>query len=66
MPENGRKNICRDKQTTNKVPLMYLTLKCLRQGTNSIFQLFQQGREIQSTFKNLQISSKIAQQLSKS
>ena len=29
MQENGRKNIFRDKQTRNKVPLMFLDLKVL-------------------------------------
>ena len=29
MPENGRNNIFRDKQTTNKVPLMFLDVKVL-------------------------------------
>ena len=27
MPENDRKNICREKQNTNKVPLMFLDVK---------------------------------------
>ena len=29
MPGKGRKNIFRDKQTTNKVPLMFLDVKVL-------------------------------------
>ena len=29
MPENGRNKIYRDKQTTNKVPLMFLDVKLL-------------------------------------
>ena len=29
MPENDRKNIFRDKQTTNKVPLMFLDVRVL-------------------------------------
>ena len=29
MPQNGRKNIFRDKQTKNKVPLMFLDVKVL-------------------------------------
>ena len=64
MPENGRKNICRDKETTNHVLLMFLRLKCLRKGTNSIFELSQQRREVQCTVKNLKISSKTGQQFS--
>ena len=30
MPENGRKNIFRDKETTNKVPLTCLAVKVLK------------------------------------
>ena len=29
MAENGRKNIFKDKQTTHKVPLMFLDVKVL-------------------------------------
>ena len=29
MPENGRKNIFRNKEITNKVPLMFLDVKVL-------------------------------------
>ena len=29
MPENGRKNVVRDKETINKVPLMFLDVKML-------------------------------------
>ena len=29
MPKNGRKNIFRDKQTTNKVPLIFFDVKVL-------------------------------------
>ena len=29
MPENATKNIFREKQTTNKVPLMFLDVKVL-------------------------------------
>ena len=29
VPENGRINIFRDQQTTNKVPLMFLDVKVL-------------------------------------
>ena len=29
MPENGRKNIFREKETTNKVPLVFLVFKVL-------------------------------------
>ena len=29
MPENGRKNVFREKQTTKKVPLMFLDVKVL-------------------------------------
>ena len=29
MPQNGKKNVLRDKQTTKKVPLMFLDLKVL-------------------------------------
>ena len=29
MAQNGRKNIFREKQTTNKVPLMFLDVKVL-------------------------------------
>ena len=29
IPENGRKNIFRDKETTNMVPLMFLDVKVL-------------------------------------
>ena len=29
MPENGRKNVFKGKQTTNKVPLMFLDVKVL-------------------------------------
>ena len=31
MPENGRKNMFRDEQTTHKVPLMLLDIKILMQ-----------------------------------
>ena len=29
IPENGRKNVFRDKQTTNKVAVMFLDVKVL-------------------------------------
>ena len=32
MPENGRNNIFRDKQATNKVPLMFLDIKVLTES----------------------------------
>ena len=32
MPQNDRKKIFRDKQTTNKVPLMFLDAKVLTDG----------------------------------
>ena len=31
MPENGRRNVFRDKQTTNKVPMMFLDSNVLTQ-----------------------------------
>ena len=31
MPENGKKNIFREKQTTNKMPLMFLDVNVLRE-----------------------------------
>ena len=66
MDENGRKNICRDKENTNKLPLMFLMLNCLRKGTNCIFELIQQTRKVQCTYKNLKISSEIGHQWSES
>ena len=64
MLEKCRKNLCRDKQTTNNVPVMFLRLKWLRKGTNCIFQLCQQKTRVQCTFRNFKISRKIGQQLS--
>ena len=32
MPENGRKNNFRDKQTTNKVPLIFSDVKMLTES----------------------------------
>ena len=29
VPENGKKNIFRDKETTNKIPLMFLDVNVL-------------------------------------
>ena len=67
MPENGRKNIFREKETTNKVPLMFLDVKCLRKGKNCGFGVCQQTSKVQCiylAFRNLKISSKKGQQWS--
>ena len=37
MPENGRKNVFSDKQTTNKLPLMFLDAKVLTQKVTMTF-----------------------------
>ena len=37
MSENGRKNVFRDEQTTNKVPLVFLDVKVLTQWYESRF-----------------------------
>ena len=37
MPENGRKNVFSDKQTTNKLPLIFLDAKVLTQKVRMTF-----------------------------
>ena len=65
MPQNGRKNIFTDRQSTNKNPLMFLDLK----DNNFFFGLCEQTRKekcMYFMFKNLEVSSKIGQQKPKS
>ena len=67
MPENDRKNIFRDKQTTNKVPLMFLDVRVLTE--NYVFGCCQQTSKVQCMnfeFKGLKVSSKKGKQLSES
>ena len=40
---NGRKNIIREKQTINKVPLMFYMLKFLPKSNNSVFAACQEA-----------------------
>ena len=61
MPEDGRKNICRHKETTKKIMLMFLRLKCLRKSSNCVFKRFQETKNLECTFENLEKSSKIGQ-----
>ena len=47
MPQNGRKNMFRDKQTTKKVALMFSDAKVLQKGNSCVFELCQQTRKLQ-------------------
>ena len=57
MLENGRKNIFRDKQTTIKVPLMFLDVKVLTEGNNCVFGLCQQRSKVQCMYLRLKTSN---------
>ena len=67
MLQNSRKNIFRVKQTTNKVPLIFLDVKVLlRKRNNYIFGLSQQTIKVQCmylAFQNVEICWKKGQQL---
>ena len=68
-PENGTKNIFRDKQTTKKVPLMFQMLNSFWKGKNCVFGLSQQASKVQCmylAFQNLKTSSEKCQEWSES
>ena len=68
MRENGRKNIFREKQTTNKVPLMVLDVE-VRKGNNCVFGVCQRTIKVQCTylaFQNHKIRCKKSEQWSES
>lgn len=61
LPETGRKNMCRDKRTTNKALLKFLDLTFLQKDKNSVFRLCKQARKIECmylAFENVKINSK--------
>ena len=65
MVENGRKNIFKDKQTRNKIPMMFYMLKCFRKDNNWVFRFCQKTSKVESSylaFINVKISTKKSQQ----
>ena len=62
MPEGGRKNIFKDKQTTNKVPVMFLDVKVLRERKQLYFRILSRNKQgrvcVYLAFENLKISIK--------
>ena len=58
MPQNGTEKIFSDKQTTNKVALMFLDLKVLSKGNNGGFRLCKQTRKVQQKMKSTVIKKR--------
>ena len=65
MPENGGKNIFREKQITTRYRKCFQVMKCLRKSNDCVFGLIQQTIEVQCmylAFKEVEIRSKKIQQ----